>query len=151
MPCLTVQLRLDLMTGPGPFSLEALWAANHAEYRVDAVCPNAGAGGVCSGGLLRQSFLEVEPPVLVANLVRNLPTGDKDRRVVLYPQRLEFLRTGRYRLRAVVTHVGRSTREGHYVSTVSSPDGRYCVFDDSMVSPPRPFEAIQKQEAYILI
>ena len=93
----------------------------------------------------------MEPQVLVANLVRNLPTGGKDLRVVVYPEWLAFLRTGRYHLRAVVTHQGNSTSEGHYVSTVRCSDGCFRVFNDSSVSQPRSFEDFGRQEAYILI
>ena len=109
-------------------------------------------------------FLEREPPVLFLVLRRDHRHVDgresKDTRPVVFPETLEWLRSGQYRFAAVIRHSGTGLRSGHYTSHILLGESHAGAFvyahcnDDATVSMQSWAQLAVRQvqrEAYILV
>ena len=141
-PCTNVCMSLS-DTDESVHTLQGCWEKHFREELVEEEtrCPS----GTCAGQCRKQFFLEKEPSVLLIELQRgwaaldatqNVLEHGKLTRPISFPEHLDFLRTGRYVLRGVLQHTGKSDDGGHYLTSCwlgRRPDGRneYGTFDDS--------------------
>ncbi len=141
-PCTNVCMSLSAID-KSVHTLQGCWEKHFREELVSdgARCPS----GTCAGKCRKQLFLEKEPSVLLIELKRGWAALDATRNVlehgkltrpISFPEHLDFLRTGRYVLRGVLQHTGKSDVNGHYLTSCwlgRRPDGRneYGTFDDS--------------------
>ena len=84
-------------------------------------CPFHQSDG-CPARGAKVLFLEREPPVLFLSLRRDFRDREgrqsKDTRPVVFPETLQWLRSGLYRFAAVIRHSGAHLTSGHYTSHV---------------------------------
>ena len=103
--------------------LATLWERYFAEEALtDTSCPwvQYPQFGMACGlrSSSQQYFLEREPPVLSLFINRREAFGRKNVCQVRFPERLELLRSGPYRLLGIVRHLGRTVESGHYIANV---------------------------------
>ena len=147
-----IQLHIGSRREEGPVELESLWQKHWSEHKLQtgsstALCP--GSPGRCLQPAGRQFFLEIEPTVLMIHLLH----GRQDERYeyvrlrrekvvynrykmtrrVLFPEWLDFCRTGPYRFLSVVRHIGETADTGHYVTTCRHGEDSYFEYDDEKV------------------
>ena len=141
------------MTSTG--RLEDLW-----ERRWQASSGEPGVFGDKRGSSISQDFMETEPLCLLIVLLRSAGSKgmDKNNRLVSFPSRLEFLRTGAYDFAGAFFHRGDSTTSGHYTAACAlRRDGEwdYAYFDDAKPPVLKKWEflenAKQMAQAYVLL
>ena len=158
--------QLDVRSAQGAtLHLEDLWKSwvNCVEHDEYTKCPFHESDG-CTARSARVLFLEREPPVLFLCLSRDIRHADgrqsKDTRPVVFPEKLEWLRSGQYRFAALIRHSGAGLGSGHYTSHVllgESSAGAsvyaYCNDDATVLTHSWPQLAVRQvqQEAYILV
>lgn len=93
----------------------------------------------------KQFTIDSLPPILTIHFKRFTLTGGKLNKLVDFPEQINMMNclsaesrstepVPKYRLYAVVHHLGTSPNSGHYISTVRDVDGRWKTMDDSFVS-----------------
>ena len=136
--------RTSLMLIPGDVAeveLSALWEQCFAEEELPGTacpCVDSPELGVPCGtrnGLIRL-FLEREPPVLVLQINRRSTVAGRNGCRVCFPERVEFCRSGPYRLLGVAWHLGQNVESGHYAANVwlgrgGAGQGLYGEYDDA--------------------
>ena len=148
-----IQLHIGSRREEGPVELESLWQKHWSEHKLQtdsstALCP--GSPGRCRQPARRQLFLEIEPNVLIIHLLRGRQEeryeyvrGRREKvvynrykmtRRVLFPEWLDFCRTGPYRFLSVVRHIGETADTGHYVTTCRHGEDSYFEYDDEKVT-----------------
>ena len=143
-------------------SLKDLWFHHVREHRSRHTrCP-----AECGANGYKQDFLEREPPVIMFRLKRfyqedvgGVVANRKSRRLVDFPEVMDFMRSGEYHFAAAVQHEGESLGSDHNVATVwegarAGVDG-YREYSDPWVGPnvswdALPFKRLQA-DAYILV
>ena len=153
-------LSFALLQGDEPVALGSLWDDFFQEDQtIDAVLECARKVGPelarCDGCIVSQRFLEQEPPCLFIQFRRGwhcavTRTSGKNSREVLFPEKLEFLRSGKYALRGVVLHLGDGPDCGHYVSACwLGLDGGganvYGIFDDDRAVQRIPWQSLNER------
>ena len=122
-------------------SLEDLWLYHFGEVAQDSQNPC----GACQRPVVRQNYLEGEPPFLIIQIERavacrlgGVDTNIKIHTSVEFPEKLSFMRTGSYALCGVVLHEGIGLSSGHYTAycrtaelggSAASGQKDYCQFD----------------------
>ena len=82
--------------------------------------------------------METEPSVLCIEIQRASVEHAKDGtavqrksdRLVEFPEYLDFMRSGPYKLHGFIQHVGDHAERGHYTATVRLRDCTFGLFDD---------------------
>ena len=119
-------------------TLQEMWDYHFGEHLSDSACVR------CSNPVVRQNFLEGEPPLLIMKLERGVQIENSGMMVsqkihsgVDFPETLDCMRTGKYALCGVVMHHGSQVSAGHYTvfcrmteigSTQVTTEGAYCSF-----------------------
>ena len=137
------------LTFPGndcTIKLRDMWEYHFGEQLAVPGCAH------CGKDVVRQRFLEGEPPLLIIKLERGvqirqsgLNVEKKIQTAVEFPEDLDVMRTGKYALCGVVMHHGPRVDEGHYTvycrmaeigSTPLARQCAYCFFDCLSTSRP---------------
>lgn len=127
------------------------------------ICPNACADEFpatrCKGLRDAQKVFTVDlgPPILTVHLKRFMSNGKKIGRSIDFGEDLDLgqamagkRQDARYKLFAVVEHIGGSNSSGHYVCHAKGSDGRWYLFNDSVVSSANSSSVLGNRNAYIL-
>jgi len=139
---------VELQMVEGMTTLEELYEFHVKEVRgAGTRCPDFEAGlSSCDGLAYQQGFVEREPPVLFMRLLRFANERDDQTGVwgqvrlnqpIEFQKQLGFLRSGPYRLAAVLLHHGRGPCSGHYTTVCwegcIGGEDRYAWYDDAEV------------------
>ena len=124
-------------------TLQEMWDYHFGEHLSDSACLS------CNNPVVRQNFLEGEPPLLIMKLERGVQIENSGMMVsqkihngVDFPETLDCMRTMKYALCGVVMHHGSQVSAGRYTmfcrmteigSTQVTTQGAYCF---SVVSNP---------------
>ena len=108
------------------FNLKHIWDWQHREHKDVKGWTERNCQCENTGDCFEQVFMEKEPAVLIITLnrkweKRSRSTGQifkgNDGREISIPEKLDFMRSGPYALRGVVTYIPHGDDSGHYVST----------------------------------